>query len=795
MKGHLSLRVCLVALVLFLAGTMPVLSQGPSSQLVIVNTVANLSEGSLTITGVNFGASAPWVTVDGVPVPIVSASDTQIIVMLPGWVTSAPATYLLTVYRGQPAGGTSALAAGPGDKKFAAAFFTIGVVGPQGEKGEKGEKGDRGEDGAEGAPGGKGETGAVGDKGDKGDKGEAGDKGDTGSKGEPGPTGAVGPRGEQGIQGETGAQGPKGDSGAQGPQGATGPQGPQGASGPQGAQGPTGPQGSTGPQGPTGPQGAAAPASGIVTGVDGSSNGGRLQLSADVPGPLSNVLGVAGEFAPQHHVLVVENQRGTTSNAVTTHHNTGGLAVILNSHSPDVVPGPANRINMNDNYVTFFARDGNHSDKIVGRIEGVSPTDVASVFTDLASFGLGTADLFTLDIELNPVQDWLRFTAPSMSGGSTGSLLHPGFVAPSFTAGGITGWNRGSIDFTPGGVGSWSRGSISWDPGALPSIHWPGIDFANWYFDPGRAPSLSFTPPDFNFTAPSLTFHAPDFTFTPPSVNWGSMGQSLMGLQYSAPTFPTLTPGGINQINSPFKKFDLGFDLDKGADLPVQFAETFGGAASFAWDAKSDPVGFAMKYGQTTFTAGVTYESGSGDYAEWLERLNPEEAMAVTDVVGVHGGKISKVTDGASQVMVISFKPIVLGNMPDEGRKELFEKVAFLGQTLVKVRGVFRKGDLIVPSGFEDGTAVAIPAQRLPIDQWERVVGVAWADGGLRTGGVSLANIAVGISASQMARVMRAEWQRSDARISELEQELLGLKALKAELLALVSEVQARARR
>jgi hypothetical protein len=200
----------------------------------------------------------------------------------------------------------------------------------------------------------------------------------------------------------------------------------------------------------------------------------------------------------------------------------------------------------------------------------------------------------------------------------------------------------------------------------------------------------------------------------------------------------------------------------------------------------------------------VTYESGSGDYAEWLERLDPNEQLSVADVVGVHGDKITRNTEGANQVMVISFKPIVLGNMPDETRKDLYEKVAFLGQTLVKIRGTFRKGDLIVPSGFDDGTAIAIPHQRFPIDQWDRVVGVAWADGGDRAGGVSLAHISVGLSASQMAKVMRAEWQRSDDRVTDLERQNSALTAelalvrsqmaeledLKAELRALAAEIR-----
>ena len=43
---------------------------------------------------------------------------------------------------------------------------------------------------------------------------------------------------------------------------------------------------------------------------------------------------------------------------------------------------------------------------------------------------------------------------------------------------------------------------------------------------------------------------------------------------------------------------------------------------------------------------GITYESGAGDYAEWLERADPKEVFSFGDVVGVRAGKISKDTDG-----------------------------------------------------------------------------------------------------------------------------------------------------
>ncbi|MCM2255674.1 MAG: hypothetical protein NDJ94_08390 [Vicinamibacteria bacterium] len=535
---------------------------------------------------------------------------------------------------------------------------------------------------------------------------------------------------------------------------------------------------------------------------EGASNGGRLRLSADVAGPDSDAVGVAFPFQPDHHVLVVENQRGTDSASDTTRHNTAGVAVILNSHSPDTFPGPANRINTNDNYMTFFERDEDGTDKIVGRIEGVSPFDITNVLAGLASIGIqaNPADLFKLEIELNPVEEWLTVDWPTLSGGSTGSLTHPGFVAPSLTGG----------SFTHGGAAPYfsvgTLPSASFNPGSLPSINWPGLDFANWSFNPGSLPSMAFSPG----TAPALDWGYLDdpalgFSLTFPALSLGSLGQQGLGLQYTPPTFPTLTAGAITQGQSPFKKFALTVDEAELDQLKDRFSGHFGRLAGLAMQAKNDPVGFGIKYAKTTFSAGVTYESGSGDYAEWLERLDPEEELAVADVVGVHAGRISKKTDGASQVMVVSLKPIVLGNMPDEGRKHLYEKVAFLGQTLVRIRGRFAKGDLILPSGANDGTAIAVSPEQMTPGQWGHVLGVSWDEGGrLFGGGVSLANVAVGLSASPMAGVMRAELERSEARMQALQarnealaaelasvrQRLAGVEAIDQQLASLAAAVE-----
>ena len=73
-------------------------------------------------------------------------------------------------------------------------------------------------------------------------------------------------------------------------------------------------------------------------------------------------------------------------------------------------------------------------------------------------------------------------------------------------------------------------------------------------------------------------------------------------------------------------------------------------------------------------SSGVVYNTTGADYAEYLPRLDPEEEIDAGDIVGVFGGKVTKQTRGAHQVMVISSAPAVLGNMPQGEDHALHEK-------------------------------------------------------------------------------------------------------------------------
>ena len=140
---------------------------------------------------------------------------------------------------------------------------------------------------------------------------------------------------------------------------------------------------------------------------------------------------------------------------------------------------------------------------------------------------------------------------------------------------------------------------------------------------------------------------------------------------------------------------------------------------------------------------GVEYASGHGDYAEWLERLNQNEYLSPGDIVAVKGGKISKTIENFEQLMVVSHKPIVLGNVPQKDRLHLGNNVAFMGQVPVKVMGLVEIGDYIVAHEKIKGYGQAINPEKMTANQFKKAVGRAWEKNNLK--GPKLINTVVGI--------------------------------------------------
>lgn len=181
---------------------------------------------------------------------------------------------------------------------------------------------------------------------------------------------------------------------------------------------------------------------------------------------------------------------------------------------------------------------------------------------------------------------------------------------------------------------------------------------------------------------------------------------------------------------------------------------------------------------------GVTYGSKGADYAEWLPRLNPEEKFIAGQIVGVYGGRISKDTRGADQIMSISMAPVVIGNVPPEEERHLYEKVAFVGQVPIMVRGRVEAGDYIVASGRGDGFGYGISPADLNISHLPNIVGRSLSAAQSLYGDV--VTVLIGVRTNEWAEIFR----KQDTEIAGLRREVAELRAYANQLSRESSEVE-----
>lgn len=139
-------------------------------------------------------------------------------------------------------------------------------------------------------------------------------------------------------------------------------------------------------------------------------------------------------------------------------------------------------------------------------------------------------------------------------------------------------------------------------------------------------------------------------------------------------------------------------------------------------DAGANPMeielGAVVKQGR-----GVKLQSRKGDFAEWHRRRDDEPPFEEGDVVGFDAaGMISRKTKGAAMLGVVSRQAVVEGSLPPQAQRHLFDTVAHVGVVPVKVvrpsppMGCKQSpcalqpgpgsGDVLIPSGRNDGTAV-----------------------------------------------------------------------------------------
>ena len=170
---------------------------------------------------------------------------------------------------------------------------------------------------------------------------------------------------------------------------------------------------------------------------------------------------------------------------------------------------------------------------------------------------------------------------------------------------------------------------------------------------------------------------------------------------------------------------------------------------------------------------GVEYSSGNGDYSEWLERLHPEESLSAGDIIAVKGGKITRDLTNYEQLMIVSHFPIVLGNVPEEGKAHLGNTVAFIGQVPAKVIGPVASGDYIVAKGDLKGYGVAIAPENMKTSDYRLAVGRAWEDNA--ADGPKMVNTVVGLQNgdfSQSFNQLAEKQRRLDSGLDELDVKL-----------------------
>ena len=207
-----------LALVSVLALTATAAAPQQIQRLTIHRVEVDEAAGQMTISGVEFGIEEPFVTLEGLPVVVVSHSPTEIVATIPAAMT--PGTYLLNV------------TLNGGSRPQGVFNVAVGTEGPQGPQGVPGPQGPQGGVGPQGLPGPPGTRGARRtDWSDGSDRtsgtnwSAGGDRADrTRRAGR-----AAGGTGRTRHPGQPGAPGPTGATGATGPAGPQGPIGPPGA--------------------------------------------------------------------------------------------------------------------------------------------------------------------------------------------------------------------------------------------------------------------------------------------------------------------------------------------------------------------------------------------------------------------------------------------------------------------------------------------------------------------------------------------------------------------------------------
>jgi hypothetical protein len=535
-----------------------------------------------------------------------------------------------------------------------------------------------------------------------------------------------------------GPEGPQGPEGLQGEQGPVGPIGLTGSTGPQGPIGPQGPQGEEGPVGPEGPQGPAGPVDwyaipNIPAGfADGTDDG--ITEESDPIFSASAAVGITGGDITNWNAAYgwgnhadVGYLTGIPSNVMRKFDN---ISLLYND------AGYLTSYTETDPTVAASVKDG---------VSWSEVSDIPAGFADGID-NVGAADGYSLDAADGSPVDALYVNAEGNVGiGTTGPVakldIQRANGNPSTSGAGsirLTGdENDGALLLGVNDAGAFIQSHNS-----KPLVLNPAGNMVHIASDSNGL--LMFSDHDINWpSGNALSFNeyisGSDFRQRMRIKDDGTVNiyaaREGHALYIENDQVPGEDEDGICIMlgdSSPDKNNNFVTFYNKDYETAVGRIEGF---QKEDWEynlsiqeilaAGGDPYGWTLQYYSND--GGVSYASKGADYAEWIQKLDPQEQMKPGDIIGVHGGRISKKTEGAQKVMVVSGAPVVLGNMPAEGEEDLYEPVSFMGQVLVRVSGPVNVGDYILPSGLEDGTGIAVSPERMTAQDCSRVIGRAWS--------------------------------------------------------------------
>lgn len=306
------------------------------------------------------------------------------------------------------------------------------------------------------------------------------------------------------------------------------------------------------------------------------------------------------------------------------------------------------------------------------------------------------------------------------------------------------------INFTKGKFPKLNKGAL---PTLTIDAEWKGVDF-DW--NAGTLPSLK------GGSLPKLDFDLPI------SFN-GDVTEIIQPWQWFHPNWGKIIPQNKEDLenvdeNPVFKLYAEAHENDWKSMLSLSLSQI--------------PVkALELELEAIVKSEGITYGSKGADYAEWLPRSEKAQNLHLGQIVGVKGGHISLNTSDADQILVISCKPIILGNMPEIGLEHLYEKVAFMGQVPTWVKGEVELGDFVLASGENDGIGIAKSSDLICVEDIPNIVGKAWSSSDNPM--LNLINVAIGIDRSDLSRAIitqQKKLQDLEKRLILIEQKMLDLE-------------------